>query len=166
MGYVAVNAAGRQKSEQMEFFPVIFRAVHSFDKLGIFEKVSVLNSFRYSRKILINYSARTHIEVTDFAVAHLPVRETYAKSACAESCGRIFFHKTFDYAFVRDLYRVALFIGIKPVTVHNEKTYGSRFHFHNFNSFMPGKVKLFPPDITFFKKGRKVCFPPDMNYLS
>ena len=103
----------------MEFFTVVFCVVHRLDKRVIFKKIAVGYCFRYFREVLINDSARSHIEMSDFAVAHLTVGQTDAHTACAERRRGVLVDKrVYVFASVNGN-SVSSACGSKSVTVHN-----------------------------------------------
>ena len=112
----------------MQFFAVIFSGVHCLYECGIFKEVAVLNGFGDFRQILIDYSARAYIKMTDFAVAHLSVGKSDAESACAESGRRVVCYKTVYYFTAVDGYCVAFARGGKPVAVHYNQCVRCFFH--------------------------------------
>ena len=87
---VTVNSAGSEQTHKMQLFAVVARRVHSVEQNAVFKETAVGYFLGNVREVLINHSACTHIEVTDFAVAHLTRRKTNVKTACAERCMRIF----------------------------------------------------------------------------
>ena len=70
---VAVNAAVRQQSHQMQG-RVVFAAV--FNRTGqrlVGKKLAVLDGFGDAGQLLINNSARADVGVSNLGVAHLPI---------------------------------------------------------------------------------------------
>ena len=81
---VAVNAARGHKSHQVETRVVLERLVHSVDDSLVLAELAVVDSLCDSGELLINNSARADVGVTDLAVAHLTVGETYVKTRSAD----------------------------------------------------------------------------------
>ena len=117
---VRMHPARRKQTVKMQVLSVVLRAVHRVIEFGIFEKFTVLDIFRDSRKFLVDDPARAHVEMADFAVSHLSVGKTDRKSARAQKRGRIFLHKRFDVGTAFHFNGVTLLFVADSVTVHND----------------------------------------------
>ena len=74
---MAVNAAVREQTKQMQVRIADFAVVDRREDLGIFKELAVLDFLGDSGQFLINDTACAHIHVADFRVAHLAIRKTY-----------------------------------------------------------------------------------------
>ena len=132
VGDVAVHAAVGEQPVKVQLFAVLLCVIHGLYKGGIFKKVAVRYGFGYPRQILVNYPARAHVQVADFAVAHLPVGQAHRKPARAKGGGGVFFCKRFNVLAAVKLDGVAGARGRQPVAVHND--YSVRFFCHKNSS--------------------------------
>ena len=76
MCVVAVHAARRQQTEEMQRAVVLDSVVDSLVHSLVIEEVAVLDSLGDAGQLLIYYPARAHVGVADLAVAHLSVGQT------------------------------------------------------------------------------------------
>ena len=82
--HVAVNAAGREKSHEVESASLSLAVLHSAEDSLIIEECAVLDVLGYLDQHLVNDTSCADICMTYFGVAHLTVRQTNIKSACAD----------------------------------------------------------------------------------
>ncbi len=112
----------------MKSFSGVLCSVYGFYKRGVFKEIAVAYGLCYLREVLIDYSARTHIEVADFAVAHLTVGQTDAHPARAQSGGGIIFNKIVYVLASVDRNGVAFAVGRQSIAVHNNYCIRNTFH--------------------------------------
>ena len=93
MGVVAVDTAIGQQSVHMQLTVILLNILHSLHKDFIFEEISVLDRLGDAGKVLIHDSAGSHVQMADFRVAHLSVRQSYVQSACLSLNKGIFLHQ-------------------------------------------------------------------------
>ena len=72
---MAVDPTVRNQTHQMQSHSRLGRQRHGLDQDRIASQLAVSDRFVNPRQILIHNSARSQIQVTDFAVAHLPRRQ-------------------------------------------------------------------------------------------
>ena len=78
---VAVHAARREQTHQVQSSSLFFASIHCCGNCRIFEELAVLNILCNLYQHLINDSAGTDVGVTNFRVAHLTVRKTNVQPA-------------------------------------------------------------------------------------
>ena len=84
MGVVAVDAAGREQTEQMQGAVVRFAVVDRLVHRLVLEEIAVLDTLGDAGELLIYDAARAHVGVADLAVTHLTVRQTYIETRRAD----------------------------------------------------------------------------------
>ena len=78
---MTVYAAIRQQTHQMQRRTVLLAVFHRVQKRRILEEIPVLNGLGDLSQILIYDTTRPDIQVAHLRVAHLPIRQSYEKSA-------------------------------------------------------------------------------------
>ncbi len=73
---VAVHAAGREQTHDMQAMAAGFGGGDGGQQLGILAETSVLDGSIDPGQILINDTAGTDVHMTDFGIAHLAIWQT------------------------------------------------------------------------------------------
>ena len=123
MGDVAVNAAVTHQTHEVKCaavcLAVFHRTLHGF----VVKEIAVRDGLGDSGQFLVDDAAGTHIGVTDFAVAHLTVRQTYRHAGCADGGVGILGKEFVKVGFGGGDNGVAIGI-LNAVAVHDTKNKG------------------------------------------
>ena len=84
MASVAVNAVGRDETDEMERVAVVLTACHRIDERRLFEEITVTDALVDARQVLIDDTPRAHRDVPDFRISHLPLRKSDVFARCLE----------------------------------------------------------------------------------
>ncbi len=117
---MAVHAAVGHQADEMERRAVFQAVVHSAGKRLVFKKSRRLYGLCDAGQLLIDHAARADVRVSDFAVAHLPVRKAHVHAGGAD-CGIGIGGKMRSRFEGRRAHRVALFARIDAESVHDNQ---------------------------------------------
>ena len=82
---MTVDTAVRQQAENVEGAVFFSGAAHRCGEHRIFKKCLFADRFRDSRQLLVDDAACADVEMTNFGVSHLAVRESYGFTAGSEN---------------------------------------------------------------------------------
>src|SRR6185437_852559 len=94
MRLIGVHTAIGDEAEQMELASAGARVLHRIEQDRLFEELAILDHELNPGGIHVHDASRSDIEVPDFAVSHLAVRETYERAAGMDQGVRIFAQQT------------------------------------------------------------------------
>lgn len=86
---VAMDAAVPNKPEQMECSAWLASSVHRLEEGFVFEEGAILNGKVNTGDELVDNSACSEVEVTDFRIPHLVVRKSNVESPAAQRRHRV-----------------------------------------------------------------------------
>ena len=132
MRVMAVDAAVAHQAHQMQRGAVRLAVFDRAEQSLVLEEVAVLDRLRDAGQLLIDDAASADVRVTDFAVAHLPVRQADVHAGRADVGHRTGFHQFIQTGRVSGDNGVAVIAFILAEAVHDAKQY--RF-FHSINLF-------------------------------
>ena len=114
---MAVNAAVRYQTVQMQIGIILFAVLDCLEQLGIFKEIAVLDFLGDTGKILINDAACAHVQVSYLGIAHLSVGKSDKHTRSIASLKGIFLHETVHNGSLGESNRIALGPVVKAVSV-------------------------------------------------
>ena len=96
-----------------------FAVVDRFEDLRILEKYTVLDFLGDPCELLVDDPAGAHVHVSDFGIAHLPVRESYRHTAGISLNKRNTLHKPADDRSICHGDSVSFGIVVKAIAVQD-----------------------------------------------
>ena len=127
---VAVHAAVADQTEQVQARIVREHMVHRLVQLRIFKEGTVFDRICDQRQILIDDAAGTDIEVADFAVAHLSLRQADSLAAAQQLGIGIRCEEVVKVRLFRDGDRIAGTCRRLAEAIQNHQHRGSFFNVH------------------------------------
>ncbi len=121
MADVTVNTAVGKQSQQMEGRIVLLYVIYGPVQSLIFKKAVVFYGFSDSGQFLIDDSPGADIEMSDFRVAHLPIRQADGRSAGSETRSGILGKNFVQIRLLRLSDGIALLAAAQPEAVENHQ---------------------------------------------
>src|SRR6266702_5358318 len=75
MGLIRVHATIRYQAEKMKLSSISSHVLHGIEQYRMFEEFAVLNHQLDTRRIHVNDAPRADVQMSNFAIAHLIVRQ-------------------------------------------------------------------------------------------
>ena len=119
MRIVAVHTAVRQKSVKVQIGAPHLAVVDRGKKLGILEKLAVLDLLGDPGQLLIHDPAGAHVHVADLRIAHLAVRKSDRHAAGISLDKRILLHQAVHHRRLCHGDCIRLGILVQPVSVQD-----------------------------------------------
>ena len=121
MGHVAVDAARRKQTHEVQRGALFLCILHRGGQRGILKEIAVLNGFCDLDELLVDDSARADIGVADLGIAHLPVRQTDIEPGGADDRVRVFREVPVKIRGVCGFDGIAVIARIDAEAVHNQQ---------------------------------------------
>ena len=118
---VAVYTAVREQTEQMQGTSVFFCTLYCMQQCFVFEEISILDFFCDSGQFLVYDTSGTHVQMSDFRVTHLSIRQTYCQTTCIAFYERTLSHQLVHNRSFRLCYCVAFYLIIQSISIKNHQ---------------------------------------------
>ena len=119
MRIVAVDAAIGQKSHDMQRRAVPAAVLHALQQRRIPEEISVLNALGNARQFLVDDPSGTHVQMADFGIAHLSVRQSDRQSGGISLNKGTLLHQPVKIRCIRQSNRIVLSFFTESESVHD-----------------------------------------------
>ena len=123
MAHMRVNTAVAHQADQVQRVVAFACAMHCLQERGVFEELASLDSCVDARHIHSNDATSTKIEMADFAVAHLAVRQANEVFARADKRIRIFAKQLVVGRLAREGDRIATRLNAVSPSVEDSENY-------------------------------------------
>ena len=117
-----VNTAVTHQAHDVQLAVVLLDVLHCAEKCRVCKEIAVRDTLGDTSKFLINNATCAHIEMADFAVAHLTFGQTYRQTACVKRCCRIVGHQVMHIRTALHAYCVSLCLLGQTIAVHDDKS--------------------------------------------
>ena len=121
--FMAVNAAVRQQAQQMQAFAAGLGLVYRCQQVRIAEEVAGFDVVIDARNILAHDPPGTDVQVADFRVAELVLRQADMLLGRINGCEWIFFYQRIPVGFVRMQNGIVISFGAVTKSIQNNQNY-------------------------------------------
>ena len=117
--------------------------IDSFAERRVCIERSVLDSVVDGRDILINDATRAEVEMSDLAIAHLSLGQSYGVARSVDERMRVFLHERVEKRFFRLADSVAVFFGVVAESVENDQCVHGFLQFFIYREYTQSLCVLF-----------------------